>query len=378
VNVVDDPKSFTPDYAFPPGAFLEERLEELRMTQVDLARRTGLSTKHVNQIVSGDVVLTPQTALLLEKVTGMPASLWNALEAQYRTWQSAQEEENSFAEAATWPQDFPVRQLVDRGYLPAGLSGPALVRALLKFFGVGSLSAWHQVYEPLVAAKYRHARAGSRSPEALATWLRIAELSAEDIKTTDFSMPELRKLLGEIPSLTLLKPEEWWPLLVDRCAAAGIALVHVPEFEGQTKTNGASWWTTPRRALVVLSGRRKTADGMWFTFAHEVGHLVEHSKKERYIDIDADRQDQDLDIQEKEADAFAARVLIPPRFGALLRRPRTATLGELRQAAASIGVHPGILVGRLQNDGLLSYRVGHKLRQSLDLSKGYWFYRGRR
>lgn len=46
-----------PDYAVPPGETLEEVLEELEMSQAELATRTGLSPKHVNQVIRGHVAL---------------------------------------------------------------------------------------------------------------------------------------------------------------------------------------------------------------------------------------------------------------------------------------------------------------------------------
>lgn len=75
---------YEPDYTVPPGATLLEALEDLGMTQVELAERTGLSSKHINQVVSGVAPLSPDTATLLEPITGIPARFWNTLEANYR------------------------------------------------------------------------------------------------------------------------------------------------------------------------------------------------------------------------------------------------------------------------------------------------------
>jgi HTH-type transcriptional regulator/antitoxin HigA len=61
---------YRPDYAVPPGETLRDTLEALDMTQADLARRTGLSTKHINQLVQAAVALTPDTAMALDQVTG--------------------------------------------------------------------------------------------------------------------------------------------------------------------------------------------------------------------------------------------------------------------------------------------------------------------
>ena len=79
---------FSPDYATPPGWTLEETLEELSMSQAELARRTGLSTKHIHQIVRGMVPITTDVAQRLERATGVPDRLWNNLESRYREYRA--------------------------------------------------------------------------------------------------------------------------------------------------------------------------------------------------------------------------------------------------------------------------------------------------
>lgn len=69
----------------PPGEELARVLTALGISQTQLAKAVGLSTKHINQIISGKAALSYETALKLESVTGVPASWWNAAEAAYRT-----------------------------------------------------------------------------------------------------------------------------------------------------------------------------------------------------------------------------------------------------------------------------------------------------
>lgn len=70
--------------ATPPGKALREQLEDRGITQKELARRTGLSEKHVSHLVNGDAMLTARTALLLEAALGIHAGFWLRLEATYR------------------------------------------------------------------------------------------------------------------------------------------------------------------------------------------------------------------------------------------------------------------------------------------------------
>ena len=77
-------KGFNPDYAVPPGWTLEEALAESSMSQADLARHTGLSEKHISQLIKGEAPITVDTAVRLERATDIPARLWNNLEHAYR------------------------------------------------------------------------------------------------------------------------------------------------------------------------------------------------------------------------------------------------------------------------------------------------------
>lgn len=66
------------------GALLGDVLDGLDMSQAELARRTGLSAKHVNQVAQGVAAVSVDVAIRLESATGVPAMVWNTVEAAYR------------------------------------------------------------------------------------------------------------------------------------------------------------------------------------------------------------------------------------------------------------------------------------------------------
>ncbi len=76
--------TYEPDYAVPPGATLLETIEVRGISQKELAQRTGFTEKHISQIITGKMPISPGAAIRLERVTGVPAHLWNALEMKYR------------------------------------------------------------------------------------------------------------------------------------------------------------------------------------------------------------------------------------------------------------------------------------------------------
>ncbi len=141
---------FAPDLAVPPGETLREVLANLHLSQSDLASRSGISTKHINQIIQGLSLITYETALVLERVTGMPAAMWNQLEATYQETQLRNRQAELTDDDNAWLDSLPVKALV-RAYLPATTAGAACTQAALAFFGIADISAWNRVWRMPVA-----------------------------------------------------------------------------------------------------------------------------------------------------------------------------------------------------------------------------------
>jgi len=71
--------------ATPPGVTIKEQLAENGMSEKEFAQRMGISEKHISRLVNGEVKLTPEMAVRLEMVLGVPAKFWNNLEAIYQS-----------------------------------------------------------------------------------------------------------------------------------------------------------------------------------------------------------------------------------------------------------------------------------------------------
>src|SRR6266446_2917102 len=136
---------FDPDYEVAPGETLRETLTALEMTQVELAARTGLSLKHVNQIIQGVAPVTADTALLLEKATGVQARMWNALEATYREHLLRAESREALLKEADWLRELPIAELKKRNLLPDTNDKGTLLEAVCDFFRVADRTSWEEV-----------------------------------------------------------------------------------------------------------------------------------------------------------------------------------------------------------------------------------------
>jgi HTH-type transcriptional regulator / antitoxin HigA len=327
------------------------------MTQSDFAMRTGLSLKHINQIAQGVAPISAETALLFERVTSVPARVWNSLEARYRERQARDEDRKVLARDAGWLKTLPLAELVRRGYVTATGDAAKQVEDVCRFFGVADRERWEQLWLAPLAA-FRQSPSFQADAAAVATWLRIGELEAALIDCEPFDARTFRDVLNDARALTLMEPGEAATKLVKRCAEAGVAVVFVGDV-GKTRASGAARWLTPTKALIQLSLRHKSDDHLWFSFFHEAAHLLLHSKKETFISGGPSQNV--TQKMEDEANDFAAAHLIPRRFDPQLRELQTET--DVRAFASAIGVAPGIVVGRLQKEELWPWNKGNKLKR---------------
>src|SRR5688500_8899421 len=109
------PRAHTPAELIPPGETLVEWLDREEMSQVEFARRTRLTPKHITQVVKGKVGISPEVAIAFERVTSMPARYWTQLDANYQTAKQRQHEEAALLERVDLVERFPVAELERRG-----------------------------------------------------------------------------------------------------------------------------------------------------------------------------------------------------------------------------------------------------------------------
>jgi len=353
--------AYEPDYAVAPGGTLRAALRALGLTQAELAQRSGLSLKHINQIIQGAAPITPATALLFERITRVPARNWNALESVYRERLARLESRERLAGEIAWLEELPTKELSVRGFIDATADKPTQVEQLCRFFGVADRERWQRVwFAPL--ASFRQSPAFAADVGAVATWLRLGELEAAAITTKPYDAKRFRDVLTETRRLTTLEPRKALRRLQARCADAGVAVVFLADI-GSTRTSGAAHWLTPTKPIIQLSDRHKADDQFWFSFFHEAAHILLHSKKRAFVD----GREEHAQEQESEANRFAATQLIPRRYEARLEQLKTPA--DVVLFAKEVGIAPGIVVGRLHNDKLWGWNRGNGLKQKVSFDE---------
>ena len=346
-----------PDYAVAPGRTLQETIDALGMDQNELAIRTGLDKKTINQIIGGKHPLTQQTAIKLERATGVPARIWNKLEMQYQERLARQKDSARLTEDLDWLKKIPVRELLQRGVIQPQADKVSLLREVLAFFGVNNTAEWEEYWTEGFACRFRRSKAFEMKPGATATWIRIGELQTQKIACNPYDKDRFLAVLKELRGLTVAPVAQWQPRLVALCADAGVAVVLVPEIGG-CPVSGLARWLTPEKAIIQLCLRHKTDDHFWFTFFHEAGHILKDPKKEVFIE-DGNEGDE----AEERANQFSTDFLIPPSQAKQLPTLRSKT--SVAAFAQSLGIAAGIVVGQMQKRGIIPYSFLNDLKQKL-------------
>lgn len=365
--------NFTPDYAVHPGETLEGTLESSSMTQAELSRRTGLSRKTINGIINGREPITPDTAIQLEKVFRVPVRFWLNLQRNFEESTARIRERVRLEKHLDWIKDegIPFKELAKRGVLKATREPLEQLHEVLGFFGVASPEEHRKIWEKTKTVySYRLSPRSKARFGAISAWLRIGELAARDIRCGSFDKIELEQSLGSIRAMIPLPISQTQKRITQLLSDCGVILLFAPGIPG-APIHGATRWLPDDRALVQMSVRGKNDGDLWFTLFHELGHILRHGKRDIFLEFDYAEKTE----KEEEANAFSRDFLIhPQRYKEFLikhhgdfdsPRPLRISRQVIRTFAASIGISPGIVVGRLQHDGWLLFSHCNGLKQKL-------------
>lgn len=340
--------AFNPNKAIHPGHIISRALEREGMTQKSLSERTGLTEKHLSQIINGESSITVETALLFENALGGAASFWINLEKNYQETKARLERVSVLTKEVPLLEKFPYAELQKRQYVEAAGSAEKKVEMLWRFFGVNSLS----FVQTTEAIAYRRRGAKEVKTEAIAAWLRCGELESKKQQPSPFSESALKQSLDKLRRLTSHAPEEFSSGARELLLNCGVSLVYIAHFPG-TGVSGAVRWIGDN-PVIQLSLLGRYADIFWFNLFHEIGHVLLHGKKEKFIEFD-NRDLSTAQEKESQADAFATNALIPKDAFAKFLRAGDFSRGSVEKFSQAVSVHPGIVEGRLCHERAISW-----------------------
>ena len=348
----------------PPGDTIQETIDTIGMSQAELAERIGRPKEKLNDIIKGREPITIKTAVMLERVLGIPASFWIEREREYQLERSKIEQQEFLETCIDWMEQFPVLALKKMGWLPDTKDKVELSNSLLKFFSVATPVQWNNIYlSEAVSAAFKISLANTQSPHAISAWLRIGELKSLRQNLPEFDSNAFKNVLNEIKVLVVNQPANFKEELQSMCARCGVAVLYTACLP-QAPISGATWWKG-KNPIIHLSGRYKTNDSFWFAFYHEAGHILKHGKKEIFLEnLKGSSKDED---KEEEANQFAKKYLFPQEAFDQLSGVFSFDDKIILDFSHEYSTHPAIIVGQLQFASLIDYSQFNYFKVPIEL-----------
>lgn len=329
----------------PAGDYLAKELEARAWTQADFAEILGRPPQFVSEIISGKKEITRESAAQIGAALGTTAEMWLNLQNSYFLKnqlqnKKTQEELEDVRLRARLMELAPVSVLRKRGIVTeTSLQGQA--DQLLKLLRINSIHDTPQL--PMATCPAKHAE--RVNPTQMA-WLACVRQRAEELTVSAFTLDGLRELAENL-SRKIESPSSFG-LLPAMFAEVGVRLAYVEAFPA-SRIDGASF-TLGGSPVIGISGRGQRLDKVLFTLLREVAHIVLGHVDDCLVIDDEDRR---VLEEEESANKLAAQWILPQVPS---RVPERITQSWVAAVARDQGVLPVVVIGRLQDLGLLSWR----------------------
>lgn len=338
-----------------PGETIKELLEVYNYTQQDLADKLKMDLKTVNEILNGKAPITVETAIKLELIFNIDAVFWNNLEFNYRkklkNYEDQEQTENEYQQIKQI-----YKEMLKRNVVPETKDKREMVDNFKKFMEVTQVKNLEEEYYKIAC---RQANIKQFDILYLMVWLQIGIKKAREIEVKDYNKEKILLQINEIRKLTLLKnQEEAREKLKIICNQCGI-IINFEKSMPNTAIYGVSKWLNSTTPFIQVSDRGKSVATFWFSFMHELGHVIKGRKKMCFIDTENKIIEDDLDkqilrqVEEIKADEFSRNALIPEKeYKNFFNNNEEKGFSEKKilDFSKKIGIAPCIVAGRLKYD----------------------------
>lgn len=345
---------------FHPSFYLKEYIEELQMTQDEFAKRLGISGKQISLILNESASITVDIAYKLSKLIGTSVELWLNLQNKYDLYLMELKAKELLEEEKKIYKMIDKKFLVKLNIIDENDKIDVAIDKLRRASQVSSLTL-HTKND--IYCYYRTSINKEENIENIVcrnVWVSIASSIAKKEELREFNEEKLIKYIDDFRKLTLESPEVFYPKIKSMLNECGVMLVLLPSLKN-SNINGVVKWLENDKVMMALNTRGSFNDKFWFSFFHELKHILQKTKRKMIINEDNFSVDC---INEYEADLFAKEVLIPSD---LLNTLKVYNHLAIVDFANKIGIHPGIVVGRLQKDNKIKYSEFNYLKEKYEI-----------
>ena len=355
--------------AFHPGYYIADVIEDMGVSQAEFATRLGTNTKTLSYLLNGQANITNDLAKKLSVMMGTSPDVWLNLQNTYDQKLIEIQQAKDFDEQAE------IVRLIDYKYFIEVVGLPATKAIKEK---IANLCGWFKVSDlrimltPDFLVNYRTGVSNVNEKNIINSraWIQTAINFSYRIETKPYDAEKLKAYLPELRSMTVQSPEVFMPRMREIFAECGVAFVLLPNLKN-SGVNGAVKWINDERVVLAMNNRRLDADIFWFSLFHEIKHVLQKKIKTVFISYGEKEMIEMNEKLEEDADNFATNYLIPVSAFRRFSPTKYTSDAEIIAFAKSIGVHPGIVAGRLQHEGILLPNRCSKFKEKYDIKTNH-------
>lgn len=329
--------------AFHPGYYIQEWIEYNDYTQEEFAKRIGTTPKNLSILIRGGERISIDMAVKLSRITGTSIQYWFNLQTAYDTLIA----EKLYDEELAKEKEILGRLGYDYFRKNCSLDGVSQkkedkVDSIRNLLDISSLTL---LEKQDTSISLRSSRTMNDNNILKANSLIL--MAVNETRRTECARYSRKSFIKAVDSA--LTETTGNDAFLDRIKSSfllsGVVLVVLPDIKG-SRLNGASR-IVGNKVMLLITDKNRTVDNFFFTLFHEIGHILSAS-----WGVSMDDKEND---EEKRANIWAENMLIPEEQYYTFFHARSYDRKSIISFASSIGRDPGIVVSRLQKDGVVSY-----------------------
>lgn len=298
--------------AFHPGYYLKDILDDVGMSQEELAKRLDTSGKTVSLLINGKTDLTAEMAMKICMVFGTSFDLWMKLQQSFTEKKLEIEHLKSLEQQKKVADQMDYQYWVNLGETAENNDYAERVRFFQTYLKVANLEA-------LANRNFLIPFEGDVDTGDVINanaWTQTAFNFAQQIETEPYSKRNLKSAIPQLKSLVDNGEGETLEEIRKILLTCGIAMVFLPHLT-HNKVKSAVKWMGADKAVFVMEIRPKLDEEFWRVFFHGLFHVMQ----KRLTVLIADGDELKLSYAPKieklhqDADDFVRDFMLSTKFG---------------------------------------------------------------
>lgn len=324
-----------------PADIIRQEMKKRGWSQADLAFVLGVTSSSINPILSGKRGVSPDMSKALAGALDISPERFAVAQAAWELRQARDPDPGVIARARI-QSEYPLREMMRRGWIKEDAAGVELETQLCRFFNVDSLAEVPYLAHSAKRTEYSHI------PPAQLAWLFRVHHIAREMPTPPYVPSQLAATVERMRDL-LGNPEDTRhiPRMLHE---AGVRFAIVEGLPG-SKIDGVCFWLNKGAPVIGMSLRFDRIDNFWFVLRHECAHVLhEHGQAAAIVDASLEELTLDLSEEERIANSEAAEFCVPQEKIRSFYQRKKPLFAEREVLAFSkiMKVHAGLVVGQLQ------------------------------